>query len=185
MGMSLKDLVSMDFGSEKTASVNLQDDADMNKIAQELGLFGNNQTTTEPESQEKVASAFDGMGALYGELFPEDTFGQEKNAAAHEETFSAEAQLGAMAFDSFSDRFSSRLEKMAEEMLMADSQPEQLLPNNKPANAAAGIDTTPAVTNILPPQAGGHVVGQESQAVSAEKLAAAALKKHLILNKLI
>jgi hypothetical protein len=191
-------------GSEKTASqknTSSAADAEMEKLSTELGLFGdfnptqtgtqteNNQQVQEGEGMNKVANLIDAAEVnLYDQMFPDDSFLNEEKLAGEENDM--EEMLGRATQDAFQYRFGSRMLKLAYEVknaadsLTEDSTPEQSLPNDRP-NTNESIDTNPTIMNILPPQTGAHVIGQESNAVSAETKTASlnlAFRKHLFLS---
>lgn len=168
-------------GSEKTASVNGSygfGDSTLDLLAAEFGL-NENQGTNEFGS-EKVASANLDVGDLFSEYFPDDTFAQEQKTASENDPESA---LGALTYDLMSDRFSSRIEKIAEEILAEDSTHPQTLENNKPTDASGPINLTPSIMNILPPQNGPEVIGAERNAVSPE-MKQAAVRQELLRRQL-
>ena len=199
---SLQEILEGDLnlgGTEKIASQGVdafEGDSDMEKIASELGLFGDSEEVVETE---KVA-AVHGIDGLYNELFPEDDLSEEKTAQECK-VAAAEEQLGAMAYEVFAGRFDQRIEKIAADILSGDatvsapkasisgdnphgdSRPGQTQPGNRPSNAEQAIDTDPEVTNLLPPQSGAMVTGDEQTGESATEKAAsiAAFRKHLLL----
>jgi hypothetical protein len=140
------------------------------------------------EGSEKVAS----MANLFGDIFG----GEEAPAQGEEKTAEAlqQEKIGSAAFETFDSLFDKTIEKMAAEAMTGsatissptasisddkpsnDARPPQTSPDNKPADAASGIDTTPQVDNKLPAQSGAEVVGDEQQ-----KSAAAAVRKHMLL----
>lgn len=179
MGKTLQDLLSQQYASdnhEKTASATAQmsyGDPEFDKLAQECGLFDED-FTVQPETNEKLAS--DLSDDLFNEMFPEEAefFGDFSKEASAEEATNPEEILGSMTYDMFTSRFDSRIEKIAEELISEDSTHSQQVETNKPASTATVLNTTPAITNILPPQSGDHVIGDEREAVSPEVKQAAA-----------
>lgn len=151
---------------------------------------------------EKVASE-DALSGLYNEMFPDDvSMGGTEKTAEQQKVAESEEVLGAMSYDAFSDRFDQRVEKLAMAVMSGnatvsapaasvsggnphgDSRPPQTQPQNRPADAANAINTTPDVENILPPQSGAHVTGQETPGKKATEKTAAALafRKFLLLS---
>lgn len=211
----LEDDLGVSSGSEKVASAEKPGTDEIEKLAMEIGLFGNaepaNAAPAAPAKEEtqKVASespgevnkqtkeAHMGLDSLYDNLFPEDSgmVGSEKTAELEKRAY--EEKLGSRAFDHFAKRWDSRVEKLAAEMAGSatvaaevaspsggnphgDSQPGQRQLNNRPADASKAIDTSPEVTDVVKPQSGDEVVGDEK----AQQMKAAALRKHLLLSQL-
>lgn len=203
MGQTLQEMCEMDFGvgTEKVAgeqNFNQVNDSEMDKLAMEIGLFGDSEVVDTVSSTEKVASAEDLTG-MYEEMFPEDNevFGSEKTAAEQNEEY-----LGSLTHDAFATRFDHRIEKIAMSVMSGDAKVtgatasisggnphgDSRAPQTQPQNFSGGgqaMDTTPQIQNIITPQTGSHVSGQESKGKDAtEKTAALAFHKQLLLNQL-
>jgi len=174
---TIQEIVEQDLNIEKGASDSSHVDADpaMTKIAKELGL----DVESEEINNEKTAGATK-MDSLYNELFPEDglskTAGQEKIAA--------EEMLGARAYDYFADRMEQRIIKLAEASISEDSEPEQQLENNKPADADEMIDTDPVYTDEVDAGDDERVVGHYRDDEAKMQVKAAAMRKMLLLQGL-
>lgn len=133
MSRTLQQVLEQDwFGAEKTASAKPADD--MDKIAMELGLFGDMSKVAEDEgeeAQEEKEEEKEDEGeeektagftpSFYESLFPEDSFlnGTQKTAAQVKQA--QEEKIGARAFDHFSARFGRRIEKLAADIASGDA----------------------------------------------------------------
>lgn len=195
----------------KTASVAApaSDDASLEKIAMELGLWGDSAPAAAAPASEKVAGATTsevlaaaaaaqnagepsekvaGFGGLYSSMFPDDTLGGEVKTA-EEEKVAAEEALGARTWDHFAARFDARIEKLAYAALAGSAHKRDVeapnhLPNNKPQRDAGGgaINTTPSVEDSvkdLHPEGG---VGEYEQEHADHKTAA--VRKQMLLAML-
>lgn len=174
---TLQELLMSDvMGSTQTktaaaAPAQAGDDASLEKIAMELGLFSDSEaapaaktaaaTTSEvlaaaeaaAAPAEKVAS--EGFGGLYESLFPDDSLGGSVKTA-EEEKIAAEEALGARTWDHFAARFDARIEKLAYAALSGsahkgDTEAPNHIPNNKGQRDAGGgaINTTPSVEDSV------------------------------------
>lgn len=175
---TIQEIVEQDLNMEKGASDSSHVDADpaMTKIAQELGL----DDETEADNNEKTAGATN-MDSLYSELFPEDV-AVEKTAG--EEKLAAEEMLGARAYDYFADRMDQRIIKLAADSISEDSEPEQQLDNNKPADADEMIDTDPMYTDEVDKGDDERVVGHYRDDEEKMQVKAAAMRKMVLLQGL-
>ena len=179
-------------GQSKTASANVSsNDMDgMDKLAMQLGLFGDTTKVAEAEEHEdedeekedhaeKKASAF-GSG-LHGLLFPDSVIGDVEKTASEKEA-STERAMGAAAYDQFSTAFDRFVEKLAGEALAGsphgDSQAVNHLPNNK-AGGHGAIDTAPEVDDEVSAKNDEKTVGHYEQ---THVKAASAFRKHMLLS---
>lgn len=133
---TLQEMLESDLclGQEKVASVQPVDG--MDKLAMELGLFGDMAKTAEPvehgkdegdgkpmggkkeeeeEGEEKEASA--GLDDIYASLFPEDAGLAVVKTAEEKQAASMEEAIGARAHDFYRQQMDNRVEKLAMDML--------------------------------------------------------------------
>lgn len=201
---TLKELLEGDLGAsqEKTAAVQSTiTDESIEKIAMELGLFGDTEKVAsedegseedkkEDEKEEETKKeASMSLDNLYGTMFPEDAdLGTTKTASDDEDLVKEAAEqyeeaLGERAHDYFAARWEARMGKLAAEMLGGASEVDvdvpQALPTNKPANANSSIDTTPVVDDEITAKNDEKQVGHVEQ-----KKLAMAIRKHMLLGQL-
>jgi hypothetical protein len=199
MGQTLKELLESDdlgAGRVKTAGVKTDSDVDgMDKLAMQLGLFGAIKVAAEEENEDKEEEKEDSeekgeekaasvqAGGLHSLLFPDSVLSSTEKTAAEKQA-EAEFRRGAKAYDQFAKSLDVFVEKMASEVISGsphgDSQPNNRLPNNKPANAAAAIDTDPEVTDNVKAKNDASTVGHYEQKTAA----AMAFRKHILLSQL-
>lgn len=203
---TMMELLGNDFGVEenvKTAAV--QDDSELDQIAASLG-FGKfaedeekeeaKEEKEEAKEEEKKASA-EGY-SLFGEIFPEDEV--LSKTAEELEKVAYEENLGARAYDIFAERWERRLGKFAAELTggatinaptaadkdgnahTGDKTPAQQSETNKAPNAAEKIDTTPVITNELPPKNDERTVGHYAHKEAF--IRDAAMRKAFLLSQL-
>jgi len=187
-------------GSEKTASAQTSSsDVDgMDKLAMQLGLFGETTKVASEKKEddekeehdekeemfgEKKASS-DFSGSLHSMLFPGSVLVPTEKTASEKEA-SEERAMGAAAYDKFSDTFGSFVEKLAYTALSGnphgDAQPVNHMPNNKPASAKQPINTTPQVMDNVKAKNDAETVGHYEQ---THVKAASAFRKQLLLAML-
>jgi hypothetical protein len=211
MTTSLMELLETDLGagSVKTAGVavptfNLGDDVSIEKIAHQLGLFGDSEKVAEfppkkdddKEDDDKkddkknpfAKEAAAGYGGLFETLFPTDSLGGATKVASElTKEAAAEEALGARTFDHYAERFDQRMGKLAFSWLKGwkkcDGEATNQVDNNKGQRDAGGgpINTAPHITNEIKPENGGAVVGREG---SGGNVKAAAVRQHLLLSSL-
>ena len=187
MANSIQDLLDNHLGLgteqpqvEKVAS-QTEASSEIEKLAKELGI---DTEKTEPESQVQTKEASAMLDSLYDGIFAEDAglnkAASQEKTAEQEKVAAYEEKLGARSFDKFASRFDARIEKLA-----ADAEASQALPNNKPADAEKMIGTDGKVTNIVTPQKGAEVVGQEqAEALPEGAVKAAAYRKMFLLSQM-
>jgi len=108
--------------------------------------------------------------------FPEDQglqAGNQEKTAEEQKTAAYEEKLGARAFEMFADRFDVRMSKIAETVsgdahitTTTDAEPNQAIANNRAPTGMVGTDGK--VTNIVTPQKGKEVAGEEKAQVLPE-----------------
>lgn len=192
---TLKELLESDMGaSEKTAAANNTDagadDVSIEKIALSLGLFADTEKVAEDDDkddkddkkeekkEEKTAST---MTGLFNALFPEDAPAAAEKTASEKVAESEEAR-GARTFEHFSDRFDSRIEKLATGVLSGgsvhkDAQPTNHFPNNKAPDGAINTKTTHTEDNV-------KAKNDAATVGHFEQKHASAVRKHLLLSQL-
>lgn len=149
----------------------------------------------EKEEEEKKASVAD---SLFAQLFPEDAV--LSKTAEEQEKIAHEQNIGARSYDVFAERFDRRIEKLAAELTggatigaptaadkdgnahTGDKTPPQQSKTNKAGDAADKIDTSPVVTNELPPKNDERTVGHYEAKHAA--VMNAAMRKALLLSQL-
>jgi hypothetical protein len=216
---SLQEILESDLGlgaqeSVKTASEHeseASDNAQIEKLAMELGLADDDSTGADSTSQtqnqnvsghSKEASM--SLDSLYADMFPGDSDvigglnektasengGMSKEAAAREE------RIGRAAFDSFSSCVDAHLDKIAEELAGSatidmdadpEEEPDQTMASNKPGDSDEPIDTTPMVTDMVTAKNDASTSGAYAQKAPAgmgeqkSEVKQAAVRKHLLL----
>lgn len=207
---TLQELLEKDmgFGSEKTASAETAQGSDeMDQLAAQMGFDFGKEAAEEKEEEEgseneekedkEEKHASIGMNGLYNELFPDDADLTEKTA--EDEKVAFEMAMGESAYDSFSDRFNKRMEKMASDVLAGnatissstaanpsglvhtDTTPAQAQATNKPADAGDAISTDPTFTDEVKAKNDARTVGHFEQKHAAMN---AAMRKHFLLTQI-
>jgi hypothetical protein len=166
---TLQELFENDFGagSVKTASDASALEPSLEKLATELGLFGEvgavktaaeayegKETKEEEEKEEKAEEKKASIGSLFDNLFPsEEPVGTVKTAE-EEKTAAYEEALGSRSYEHFHSRLNARIEKMASTLGTTGSVHEgteapQAFPTNHADRAAGGqaINTDPEITD--------------------------------------
>jgi hypothetical protein len=178
---TLQELLAKDLGvsvTTKTASYDAasDEDAQIEKIAAELGLFNDSVKVASDSDEDEDESGEEkkpveeqekkghDMSGLYESFFPEDELGVEK--VAMDKVAAYEEALGARSHDYFTARFSARLEKFAADSISESSHPVSQFRNNK-AGGSASIDTTSHFTDEISAENGQAVVGREEQVKQA------------------
>lgn len=176
---TIQEIVESDLNMEKGASdsSHVDNDPNMTKIAQDLGLYSEDESAA--NENEKTAGVSN-MDSLYNELFPEDAL----DKTAGEEKVAAEEAIGARAYDYFANRMDQRITKMASESISQDSEPEQQLESNKPAYADEMIDTDPEITDEVSRGDDERVVGHYRDDESKMQQKAAAMRKAILIQSL-
>jgi hypothetical protein len=137
MAKTLQEMLESDLGMDKTASA-VQPADGMDKLAMELGLFGEITKTAEPvehkegegdgkpmdgekkeEKEEKgeKKEASLGLDDIYGQLFPEDAGVAVVKTAAEVKEASVEEAVGAEAYNFYRQQMDNRTEKLAMDIL--------------------------------------------------------------------
>jgi hypothetical protein len=203
---TLKELLEGDLGASdtvKTASENtVSFDSEIEKLAMEIGLVGDDNSTSssnaneESHNQGQSKEAKMGLESLYSNMFPEDVVTTTTEKVASQEKVAAEIDeaMGAVAHDSFQKHFDNYITKVASEMLAggatvsvdksADAEPVQVMDNNR-AGGTAPIDTAPVVTDEITGKQDAKTVGHVEQRSSPMgDMKTAALRKFLLLSQL-
>lgn len=212
---TLEEVLSKDMGLgddpfEKTASQeDVGGDTELEKLATEVGLVSKEGDTDEEskeepkkkeEESEQTKEASMSLELMYNDMFPGDVDivggSQEKTASMNKEAAEIEEAMGEVAFSSFAQCVDNHITKIAAEVLEGaatvdvekkpDEEPAQTMASNKPADSEEAIDTEPQVTDMVSPQSGSEVSGDESAQETFEgeqhsELKTAAIRKYMLM----